>query len=67
MERLNLSLDDVGICQETPRSLKKGSSIWHIYKDFHLKNSKSWTSIEQVKLVKTLEKHPKFEVVINFK
>ena len=67
MVRLNLSLDDVGDCEETTASLRKGSSIWSIYKDLYLKNPMSLTSLAQVKLVKLLEKCPKLKVVMNFK
>ena len=54
-----VSLDGVENCEEPITFVQKGSSIWCVYKDFHLKSLKSWTSLEQVKLVKTLEEHPK--------
>ena len=56
MVRLNLNLE---IVRKQLCSLKKGSSIWHKYKDFHLENPKNRTSLEQVKLVKMVEKHAK--------
>ena len=67
MVRLNLSLDEVGSFQETTAFLKKRSSILRIYKDFHEKNPKFWTSLELVKLLKALENHPKLKLIISFK
>ena len=54
-----VSLDGVENCEEPTTFFQNGSSIWCVYKDFHLKSLKSWTSLEQVKLVKTLEEHPR--------
>ena len=55
MGRLNVSLDDVVNCEEETAFVKKGSSICCIYKDFHLKNPKRRTSLDQVKLVKAFK------------
>ena len=55
MGRLNVSLDDVVNCEEETAFVKKGSSICCIYKDFYLKNPKSRTSLDQVKLVKAFK------------
>ena len=45
-------------CEKTAVFIKKGVlNLIYIYR----------TSLEQVKLVKALEKHPQLEVVINFK
>ena len=56
--RLNLSFYDEENCEKTAVFIKKEVlNLIYIYR----------TSLEQVKLVKALEKHPQLEVVINFK
>ena len=66
MMRLNLSSDFVRNCEEAT-AFEKESSICCINKYFYLKNSNNSRSIEQVKLVKVLEKYPKLEVIMNIK
>ena len=68
MVRLSFSSDDVRNCKETTFvKERKKCSVWRINKDFYLKNPKSPAILEQVKLVKLLEKYLKIEVIINFK
>ena len=62
-----ISFDDEGNCEETTVLVKTGVLNLTYIQGLYLKNPKSRTNSEQVKLVKALEKHLKIEVLINFK
>ena len=66
MVRLDLSLNDAKNCGKTS-VFEKELSMWHISKDFYLKNPNNLLNLEQLKPVKVLEKYRKVEVVVNFK
>ena len=51
MVRLDLILDDVGICDETIAFVRKG------FLNFYLKNPNSPTNLQEVKPVKALKNH----------
>ena len=62
MVRLNLSLDDVGNCEETAAFVKKGILSLAYIQSFHLKSKE----LGKFRASKT-HKSAKFEVAINFK
>ena len=62
---LNLNLDDAGTCEETTAFVKKGVLNLTYIQGLLFENSpNSPTSLQQVKLLKLLEKYPKLEVVM---
>ena len=67
MVKLNLSLDDVGNCEETNAFIKKGVLNLAYIQGLSFEKSKQPDKLTASKTRKSVRKSPKLEVVINFK